>query len=168
MGGFPVTTIKLKYVQTLTDRHGAAATISGAPANSYAPRTPGSREFMAAYEASLAETGRTTRRPARNVRSKGTFAHLAALYFASANFHGLSLTSRRNYRRIIDGFVREHGHRRVDQFKREHAVKIVGDMSDRPGAAITLLSGCGRWCASPSNSAGFRRSDTARPLVPVE
>jgi integrase len=51
----------------------------------------------------------------------------------------LSVTSRSNYRRVIDGFLEQHGHRRVDQMTREHVDIVVGGMADRPGAGIILL-----------------------------
>jgi integrase len=134
-----VTSFTLKYVQSFIDRYGNPRHYfrrNGRRA--VLPGLPGSREFMDAYAAALSEHTAPLR-PKRESAKPGTFARLATVYFASANFRNLSPTSRRNYRRIIDGFIRVHGHRRVDQFKREHAVKIIGEMSDRPGAAITLL-----------------------------
>jgi enterobacteria phage integrase len=134
-----VTKFSLKYVQAFTDRYGQLRHYFRRNGRRVVlPGVPGSREFMDAYATALAE--HTAREPAKREAARpGTFAKLAAVYFASANFRNLSPTSRSNYRRIIDGFVVKHGHRHVDQFKREHAVKIVGDMADRPGAAITLL-----------------------------
>ena len=134
-----MTTFALKYIQSFTDRYGHQRHYFRRNGKRIVlPGLPGSREFMDAYAAAVAE--HVAPEPAkRDAPKPGTFAKLAAVYFASANFLDLSPTSRRNYRRIIDGFVREHGHRRVDQFRREYAVKIIGDMADRPGAAITLL-----------------------------
>jgi site-specific recombinase XerD len=43
------------------------------------------------------------------------------------------------FRRVIEAFLLVHGHRRVDQMKREHVDKIIGAMSDKPGAGIVLL-----------------------------
>jgi hypothetical protein len=40
---------------------------------------------------------------------------------------------------VIDGFLEEHGHRRVDQMTREHVDIIVGKMASKPGAGIILL-----------------------------
>lgn len=51
----------------------------------------------------------------------------------------VSATSRSNYRRVIDGFLEDHGHRSVDQMKREHVDAIVGKLADKPGAGIVLL-----------------------------
>src|SRR5262249_49806715 len=48
-------------------------------------------------------------------------------------------TSRGNYRRVIDGFLEQHGHRRVDQMAREHVDLVIGKMASKPGAGIILL-----------------------------
>jgi integrase len=60
-------------------------------------------------------------------------------YFASANYKGLSAGSRSIYRRTLEPFLLEHGHRRADQMKREHVITLIGGMADRPGAANMLL-----------------------------
>jgi hypothetical protein len=38
-----------------------------------------------------------------------------------------------------NGFVEDHGHRRVDQMTREHVDVVIGKMSNKPGAGIILL-----------------------------
>ena len=93
---------------------------------------------MDAYAAAL-EDSEPAAAPKRVQANAKTFADLAMRYFNSPHFLGLSPTSRGNYRRIVDHFVKEHGHRRVDQMRRAHIVAIMGKMADRPGAAITLL-----------------------------
>jgi integrase len=40
---------------------------------------------------------------------------------------------------MIDGFLEQHGHRRVDQMTREHVDIIIGKMANKPGAGIILL-----------------------------
>ena len=40
---------------------------------------------------------------------------------------------------MIDAFLQEHGHRRVDQMTREHVDIVIGRMSNKPGAGIILL-----------------------------
>jgi enterobacteria phage integrase len=101
------------------------------------PGLPGSREFMDAYAACLdGEAPPHTRRP---VPATGSLAALAVLYFGSPQYQSLSPTSRTNYRRVIDHFLEEHGHRLVAQMKREHVDKIIGRMASKPGAGIVLL-----------------------------
>jgi hypothetical protein len=104
---------------------------------------PGSREFMDAYAACLADQKPPrTRRPAA---SDGTFAALATLYYGSPQYLALSNTSRGNYRRVIDCFLEEHGHRRVDQMRREHLdiINLRLSPSVHLVRGIALDSGCG-------------------------
>jgi integrase len=136
MGGRGV--IRLKYVHAFRDRtgrmryyfrrHGKRAVLPG---------LPGSSEFMAAYAAQLNNPpSQVDQRPGA---APGTFAALAIRYYGSPQYRDLSATSRSNYRRVIDGFLEQHGHRRVDQMAREHVDVVIGKMSDKPGAGIILL-----------------------------
>jgi hypothetical protein len=68
-----------------------------------------------------------------------SFKALAIAYFDSANYRALALGSQSIYRRTLEPFLREHGHRRADQMKREHVIALMGAMGDRPGAANMLL-----------------------------
>ncbi len=136
MGGLGV--IRLKYVHAFRDRtgrmryyfrrHGVQTTLPG---------LPGSNEFMAAYGALLSETPQTV--TLRMKAAPGTFAALAVRYYGSPQYQSLSGTSRANYRRVIDGFLEQHGHRQVKQMTREHVDIIIGKMASKPGAGITLL-----------------------------
>jgi integrase len=136
MGGPGV--IRLKYVHAFRDRmgrmryyfrrHGMRTALSG---------LPGSNEFMAAYGAQLSETPETV--TLRTKAAPGTFAALAVRYYGSPQYQSLSETSRANYRRVIDGFLEQHGHRQVKQMTREHIDIIIGKMASKPGAGIILL-----------------------------
>ena len=136
MGGRGV--IRLKYVHAFRDRtgrmrhyfrqHGKRTPLPG---------LPGSSEFMAAYAAQLNETSQQVE--PRPKAAPGTFNALAIRYYGSPQFQSLSTTSRSNYRRVIDGFLEQHGHRQVKQMKREHVDIIVGKMANKPGAGIILL-----------------------------
>jgi enterobacteria phage integrase len=129
---------RLKYLHAFIDRHGKARYYF----RRNGKRTPlpgslGSQEFMDAYAACLAE--RLPVAPRRAAAAPGTFAALAMSYYGSPKYRDLAPSSRANYRRVIDGFLEEHGHRRVDQLRREHIDAIIGKMDDRPGAGIVLL-----------------------------
>ena len=136
MGGRSV--IRLKYVHAFRDRmgrmryyfrrHGKRATLPG---------LPGSDEFMAAYAAQLREMPKQVE--PRPKAAPGTFAALAIRYYGSPQYQSLSTTSRGNYRRVIDGFLEEHGHRQAHQMTREHVDIIIGKMANKPGAGIILL-----------------------------
>ena len=136
MGGRGV--IRLKYVHAFRDRtgrmryyfrrHGIRRVLPG---------LPGSTEFMTAYGVFLADKPKEVER--RPVAAPKSLAALAIRYYGSPQYLALSTTSRANYRRIIDGFLEEHGHRRVDQMTREHVDVLIGRLAHKPGAGITLL-----------------------------
>ena len=136
MGGRGV--IRLKYVHAFRDcsgrmryyfrRHGLRIALPG---------VPGSREFMETYGAELSKTPTAVEQRTPVVR--GTFHALASRYFGSPQYQSLSATSRANYRRVIDGFLAQHGHRQVKQMTREHVDIIIGKMANKPGAGIILL-----------------------------
>jgi integrase len=92
---------------------------------------------MAAYAACLAELPLPPAK--RTFTAPGTLAALASSYFGSPKYHALAPSSRRNYRRVIDGFLKDHGHRRADQIRRDHIDVIIGKMAEKPGAGIVLL-----------------------------
>jgi integrase len=96
-----------------------------------------SKEFMDAYADCLAE--QPAKSLARAAAAPGTFAALAIRYYGSPAYRDLAASSKANYRRVIDSFLQNHGHRRVDQMRREHIDTIVGKMANKPGAGIVLL-----------------------------
>jgi hypothetical protein len=123
----------------------------------------GSAEFWADYNACLAELPDTAQKPQPRAQAReGSFAALAALYFASSAYRGLAASSRTNYRRVIEAFCVDHGHRLVSQFKREHAEIIIGELSEKPGAGTVLLKRIRTRSASRSRSNG---STTIRRLA---
>jgi enterobacteria phage integrase len=136
MGGRGV--IRLKYVHAFRDRMGRMRYYFRRNGKRSAlPGLPGSTEFMAAYAAQLDNPPKEGEQ--RRAVSPGTFAALAIRYFGSPQYLRLSATSRSNYRRVIDGFLEQHGHRRVDQMARGHVDVVIGKMADKPGAGIILL-----------------------------
>jgi integrase len=136
MGGRGV--IRLKYVHAFRDRLGRMRYYFRQHGKRSAlPGLPGSSEFMAAYAAQL--NNPPTQVGQRSAAAPGTFAALAIRYYGSPQYQSLSATSRSNYRRVIDGFLEQHGHRRVDQMTREHVDILVGRMAEKPGAGIILL-----------------------------
>ncbi len=136
MGGRVV--IRLKYVHAFRDRagrmryyfrrHGKRTPLPG---------LPGSGEFMDAYATLLSI--RLQHVEPRPTAAPKTFAALAIRYYGSPQYRSLSASSRTNYRRVIDGFLEGHGHRRVDQMTREHVDIVIGKMANKPGAGIILL-----------------------------
>jgi enterobacteria phage integrase len=97
----------------------------------------GSGEFMDAYSTLLSNRPQDVE--LRPTAAPKIFAALAIRYYGSPQYQSLSAASRTNYRRVIDGFLEQQGHRRVDQMTREHVDIIIGKMANKPGAGITLL-----------------------------
>ena len=130
--------IRLKYVHAFRDRMGRMRYYFRRHGKRSAlPGLPGSSEFMATYAAHVNNASSQPKH--RPTAPPLSFAALAIRYYGSPQFQSLSATSRSNYRRVIDGFLQQHGHRRVDQMTREHVDIVVGRMSDKPGAGIILL-----------------------------
>src|SRR5262245_24076912 len=106
--------MRLKYVHAFFDRHGHTRYYFRC--NGRRIKLPGafaSHDFLNAYAAALAEQGQDNQ-PSRKSAGHGTFAALAARYYASPQFLALSPASRTGYRRAIERFLVDHGHRRVD------------------------------------------------------
>ena len=136
MGGRSLT--RLRYIHAFVDRHGSPRYYFRRHGKrTHLPGIPGSPEFMSVYSALMAVP-----QAAPIVRAKvapGSFAALASVYYGSPQYAQLSASSQRNYRRVIDGFLVSHGHRRVDEMRREHVDAIIGKLANKPGAAIILL-----------------------------
>jgi enterobacteria phage integrase len=136
MGGRGV--IRLKYVHAFRDRFGRMRYYFRRHGKRTAlPGLPGSGEFMAAYAGQLSETSKRVEQ--RPKPARGTFSALAIRYFGSPQYQTLSATSRSNYRRVVDAFLKQHGHRQVDQMTREYVDIIIGKMVNKPGAGIILF-----------------------------
>lgn len=137
MGGRGLT--ELRYIHAFVDRTGRARYYFRRHGKRTAlPGLPGSHEFLDAYAAALGDRPAPRERGAPAAKPF-SFAALAVRYYGSPAYQKLSASSRTGYRRIIDGFVCEHGHRLVRQMEREHVDIIIGKLANKPGAGITLL-----------------------------
>lgn len=137
MGRPAGSVVRLAYVQRFMDRHGKERFYFRKGGYRVAlPGKPGEEAFMLAYTKAFEIAG-SAKNSARG--EPGTFARLVGEYYLSTEYKRLKEMTRKNYKRILDKFCEAHGHRRVDQMKREHISLIMGAMSDRPGAARNLL-----------------------------
>jgi len=102
------------------------------------PGSPGSPEFMAAYNAATELSPKRPQGPQER-GAPGTFERLITRYFASPDFLGLRPSTRRAYRLVMERFESEHGHRLVSDMRREHVKKIMAERAATPGAANDLL-----------------------------
>ena len=134
-----MTTIRLRYVDRFVDRHGHLRHYFRRPGGPRIPLPglPGSDEFISAYRAALEGT---SHRPGRQSRAAvGTFNRLALDYFASPDFLRLGPRTRYAYRRVIERYLGEHGHRQVAEMRREDVKKIMALKARTPGSANDLL-----------------------------
>jgi|SRR5215831_18999854 len=120
-----MTLIKLTYVQAFTAR-GRRFYYFRKPglARVRLPGIPGSDEFMAAYQAALAESPRIEIGASRTVA--GTLNALIVAYYASAEFtHVLSPATQKYRRNIIERFRAPRGDRPVKLVEQRHVVAIL-------------------------------------------
>ena len=133
-----MTSIRLPYVQEYRDRHGKVRRYFRRPGFKRValPGTPGSPQFMAAYEAALS----AERLPIGRKHKDGTIGDLVVSFYRSAYFENLKPRSQRVYRLVLDKFAQEDGHRLVRDMPRRVAMNIIEEIgATRPGMANLTL-----------------------------
>jgi integrase len=126
-----------KYVHGFIDRHGKPRFYFRRPGfkSKALNGLPYSTEFMSDYEAAVAgqplPVGANKARP-------GTMRALALSYFASTEFRTLRASTQRAYRGTIERLCKEHGYKRAVDLRREHVVRLMAALAERPGAANAL------------------------------
>lgn len=136
MGGRGVT-IRLKWVDHFTDRHGHMRYYFRRPGEKRIPLphidAPG---FMAAYNAAEAGGG------AKVERSKAvpkSIRALAELYYGSTAFLSLKESTQAVNRGLIDALCAKHGHRPVATMERKHVEAIIREKVKTPSGANNTL-----------------------------
>jgi hypothetical protein len=79
---------------------------------------------MAAYESALSDEHQPIGRKHRD----GTVGDLIARYYKSPSFQNLKPKSQGGYRRILDRFAQQDGHRLVRDMPRRAAVSIIEEI----------------------------------------
>jgi integrase len=150
--------VRLKFVHAFVDRHGKARHYFRHPGRKRAPLPglPGSAEFMAAYAQALAEAPQAEIGATRTI--PGSVSAMIVGYLASAAFHNLAPASQRQYRRILEGLRREHGHRGIATLKRDHVVRMIDHKAKTPVAARDFLR-CLRLLIAYAVKIGVREDD---------
>lgn len=135
-----MTRLRLKYVDHFTDRNGHLRYYFRRPGGvrTPLPGSPGSGEFMAAYQGALNEA--PTKKP-KERGAHGTFDRLLQLYFESPEFLRLKAPTQRAYRLAMERLLKLEniGHRKVNEMRREHVKRILAKRVDRPCAANDAL-----------------------------
>jgi integrase len=129
--------LKLKHLQKFVDRYGQTRCYLRKPGHKRVPLPPpGTREFLAAYEAALANEPD----PVGAKRTKaGTMAALAVAYFAAPAFKAVDVVTQRKYRGVVEHLVAEHGDKRIADLRREHIEKMLAKKAETPAAANNWL-----------------------------
>jgi integrase len=126
-----------RYVHGFVDRHGKARFYFRRPGFETKPLRglPYSAGFMADYEMALA--GQPLPIGANKARP-GTMWALALSYFASPQFCTLRPSTQCRYRNTIERLCGDHGNRRAADLRREHVVRLMARLVDKPEAANGL------------------------------
>lgn len=131
--GRQMTSIKLEYVKQYRDRTGKIRRYlrhTGSPRIPL-PGPPGSRQFMAAYEAGL-----TTAETKKGRHGDGTIGALVTGFYQSSGFKNLAPSSQQRYRLVLDKFSEKDGHRLVRDMPRRVAISIIEEIGETtPGMA---------------------------------
>jgi len=163
---------KLEYVHTFTDRHGKVRRYFRKPGCKRIPLpgSPGSPEFMQAYQAALA--GETA--PSRNIGSSrivpGTLDAAINGYLHSRGFEKkLAKQTQYGRRRELERLRVAHGSKKISHLEPRHIEQLIGE-KDTPSTANSLLKalrGLMDYCvkeklcsSNPSKSVKFIRDKT--------
>lgn len=133
-----MTRIRLPYIHEFRDRHGTVRRYFRRHGRRLPlPGVPGSSEFMAAYQAALADEAPPETGADRTI--SGSVSALVVSWYSSAEFKQLADTTKTTYRGIIERFRAEHGEKPVKMLKPEHVRRQISAKADTPAAANNLL-----------------------------
>ncbi|MGH6866299.1 MAG: site-specific integrase [Methyloceanibacter sp.] len=122
------------FVHEFTDRHGRPRVYLRKRGCKRIPLPwpIGSREFVEAYQAALADNPL----PIGQSRTKpGSINALVQVYYASDEWTALAPQSQRTYRHILERFRAEHGDKPVRLIERDHIKAMVSANAATPAAA---------------------------------
>lgn len=136
------TRIMLPYVQQFPDRTGHVRRYFRRPGypKTPLPGAPGSKEFMAAYQAAMAYQ----RPPIHIERNEpGTVASAISLYLGCSAFAQLAPDTRRTRRNELDRFRLKNGPKRLKLMERRHIELHLRDKT--PASTRNCLKALGPW-----------------------
>jgi integrase len=159
-----MTRIKLDYVHEYRDRHGKLRRYFRKPGfkRIALPGTPGSDEFMTAYQLALA--GQPPRIEIGAGRTKpGTVNAVIVGYYSSVAFRSLAVGTQKLQRSILERFRAEHGDKRITLLPREFIVRALGKRL--PSVARNWLKTL-RALLQFAIAEGFRADDPTQGVKP--
>jgi integrase len=129
--GQNVAVLKLRYVNEYRDRQGKLRRyFRRGGKRAILPGEVGSDEFMAAYQACLADD-----KPVRTGKVEGSLGLLIPEYYGSRPFHDLKKSSQKVYRYALEPIAKAHGHRTA-QITHKQASKLIEEIgAQKPGMA---------------------------------
>lgn len=132
--------IKLKYVTTDVDGNGNARYYFRRPGQRKLRLRglPGSKEFMAAYQAAL-DGEIQPQDTKRKGLQKGSFAALCHRYYGSAYFKRLDQSTKNWQRRALDGIAAQHGDKPFARLEAKYIRRWMDAKAETPAAANTML-----------------------------
>lgn len=131
-----------KYVSEFADRHGKMRVRfrRKGQEDHYFRAVPWTQEFMLEYQACLNREEAPAIAPGISRVSAGTINALIVSYYGAPIFKGKGESTKKNYRRIIEKFRAKHRDKPVSMIRTRHVHKIIGDLSETPAAANSILS----------------------------
>jgi site-specific recombinase XerD len=126
-----MTTIRLPHVHRFRDRHGHERHYLRRPGQKSValPGKPGSPEFLAAYQAGMANAPEPHQPPA------GTLNALAAAWLRSTHWRGLKASTRANYTRHLDHLRSKHGDKPIALLDQTGIRRLLTEWGERSATA---------------------------------
>lgn len=136
-----MTRLVLKYIHEFRDRHGKTRRYFRRPGFKRVPLpgTPGSEQFMAAYQAALGGVSAPKLEIGHGRVKPGTIAALVVRYYRSTQFLSMTHSTQATYRGIIERFRTAHGEKRVATLRREDIKRMHEAKAGTPAAANNWL-----------------------------
>ena len=161
MGCHGMTSLRLRYVHRVMKKGRPYHYFRrpGFPSRAL-PGLPGSREFMAVYQAALDQPAPPI---GGSLAPAGSMAALAASWYGSHRFASLTPTSQRTYRRLMEAFLMEHGTKPVAALEARHLLRILDERKATPAQANALLNVL-RLLLQHGFERGWRKDNPARDV----
>src|SRR6185437_2185690 len=137
--GVIMTIIKLKFMVEDIDRHRRVrryVRIRGRPKVRIREQI-GTPEFMAAYQAALADGVQKSRQ--NRAAAHGSFRAVCIGYYSSSAFIQLDQSTKKWRRHHLDEIARIHGHKPVALLQPKHIRKLRDELQQKPVVANTRL-----------------------------
>ena len=130
--------IRLKFLAEDVDRHGNVRCYVRIPGRAKVRlrSMPGSEAFMREYGEAVASS---TSKPQARAMARGSFGYLCRLYFASATFKRLDVSTQSWRRRALDNICELNAEKPVAMMQPRHIRKLRDEKANQPSVANQRL-----------------------------